>query len=286
MVSFDRQASDFDRRAGLPAGAPQRIAEALSALSPAEDVGVILDVGAGTGQIGEHLARGRVRYLGIDVSVPMLTIFRRKLDRSKLDRHKLGPGASGSLVRADAGGRWPIASASVDLIFLSRSAHLLPPAVLVEEALRVARPGGALIVFGGVQCQPGSLRVVLRRKMRRLLAEHGVEPRCAGKERQRIIESLEKRGAEPLPVATAAAWNVVERTDSALAAWRAKAGLAGRAVTPEIQNTVLSQLEEWIRDRYGKLDVARDATEHYDLTAIRLPKTLSEPANLHWKEAS
>ena len=40
---------------------------------------------------------------------------------------------------------------------------------------------------------------------------------------------------------------------------------------PEIQESVLRRLEDWILERYGSLDVARDATERYELNAIRLP---------------
>jgi hypothetical protein len=42
-------------------------------------------------------------------------------------------------------------------------------------------------------------------------------------------------------------------------------------VTPEIQESVLRRLEDWIRKHYGSLDVARDATEGYELAAVRLP---------------
>lgn len=258
-VSFDGQAGDFDLRAGLPAGVAPQIAAALQDLAPAGS-GVILDVGAGTGQLGEHLVRGRSRYVGMDVSIGMLAVFRRKL------------AAGGALVQGDAGAPWPIASGGVKLVFLSRAAHLLPPPVLVEEALRVAGPEGALIVFGGVESDPGSLRAILRREMRRLLAEHGVEARRAGDSRGRLAEALAERGGEVLPVRTAASWTVVHRAGDALAAWRAKAGLGGRAVTPEIQDSVLRRLEDWIRERYGSLDVARDATERYELAAVRLPK--------------
>lgn len=263
-VSFDGQAADFDLRAGLPDGVAQRVAAAVAELAPAGS-GVILDLGAGTGQIGEHLARvlgarGRSRYLGIDVSGPMLAVFRRKL------------GAGGALVRADAGAPWPIASGRVKLVFLSRAAHLLPPALLVEETLRVASPEGALIVFGGVRSEPESLRAVLRREMRRLLAEHGVEARRAGDSKSSLAGALAERGGEVLPVQTAASWSVVHRAGDALAAWRAKEGLGGRAVMPEVQDSVLRGLEDWIRDRYGGLDVARDATERYELAAVRLPE--------------
>lgn len=266
-VSFDGQAADFDLRAGLPAGVAQRIAAAVAELVPAGNGrrGLVLDLGAGTGLIGEHLARvWRLRYLGMDVSGPMLAGFRRKL----------GAGAGGALVRADAAARWPIASRGVNLVFLSRAAHLLPPAVLVEETLRVARPEGAWVVFGGVRSEPGSLRAVLRRQMRKLLAEYGeVEGRDASAAQHRIAAALTERGGEILPVRTAASWAVVERARDALAAWRAKPGLGGRAVTPAIQDEVLRRLEDWSRERYGSLDVARDATERYELAAIRLPKS-------------
>lgn len=277
MISFDRQAADFDQRAGLPAEAARRIAAVLAELAPAGS-GVVLDLGAGTGQIGEHLARGRSRYLGVDLSLPMLAIFLRKLGRHKLGRRKFGGRQLGAvagcvLVQADAGASWPIAGGKVDLVFLSRAAHLLPPAVLVEEAVRVASPEGAVVVFGGVRSEPKSLRAVLRHEMRRLLAEHGgVEARKARESQLRLAAALAERGGEALPVRTAASWTVVERARDALAAWRAKRGLGGRAVTPEVQENVLRRLEDWIRERYGSLDVARDAIERYELTAIRLPK--------------
>lgn len=267
-VSFDRQAADFDRRAGLPAGAARQVAEAVAEMAPAAN-GVVLDLGAGTGQIGEHLARlvearGRSRYLGFDLSGPMLAVFRRKLG---------GAGRS-ALVRADASVRWPIASGTVGLVFSSRAAHLLPLEVLVAETSRVASPEGGVAVLGGVRSEPGSLRAVLRREMRRLLAEHGeVEARRAGAFRRTLAEALAARGAAILPVRTAASWTVVERAADALAAWRAKAGLGGRRVPAEVQEKVLRRLEEWIREHYGSVDVAREATERYELAAVRLPTT-------------
>lgn len=266
-VSFDRQAADFDQRAGLPPDAARRIAAVLAALVPSGN-GVILDLGAGTGQIGEHLAREwgvsrAIGYLGIDLSGPMLAVFRGKLDS----------GTGAALVQADAGLPWPIADGTIGLVFVSRAAHLLPPAVLVDEMLRVASPEGAAAVFGKVATDPQSLRAALRREMRRLLAEQGVEARQAGEAHRRLVSALSERGGEVLPVRTAASWSVVHRARDALAAWRAKTGLAGRAVSPEIQQDVLDRLEEWIRERYGSLDVERDATERYELAAIRLPES-------------
>jgi len=265
MISFDRQASDFDLRAGLPVAAARQVAAALAGMTPGEN-GAILDLGAGTGQIGEHLVRehlGRSRYLGLDVSAPMLAVFRRKLGRL--------PGEGCALVQADAGAPWPIASGGVELIFLSRAAHLLPPDLLVKETLRVASPEGALVVFGGVRSRRESLRAILRREMRRLLAEHGTEGRNAAAAQRSLANAFAEHGGEALPVISAAIWPVVERARDALAAWRAKEGLGGKAVSPETQDSVLRRLEDWIRQSYGSLDVERETTERYELAAIRLP---------------
>jgi SAM-dependent methyltransferase len=265
-VSFDGQAVDFDRRAGLPAAAARRIAGALIELLPPR--GVLLDLGAGTGQIGEHLARTVPRtgavYVAIDLSAPMLSVF-----RNKLGAVAPGPSAVAALVRADAATPWPIAGGSIDLVFSSRAAHLLPPEVLVRELSRVARPAGAVAVFGGVRSDPDSLRAVLRREMRRLLAEEGVMARQAGASRRRLAAALEEVGWEALPARTVASWPVVHRGGDSLAAWRAKPGLGGRAIPPELQERVLGRLEDWIRQHHGGLDVECPATERYELAVVR-----------------
>ena len=272
-VSFDGQAVDFDRRAGLPAAAARQIAGALSELLPSR--GVLLDLGAGTGQIGEHLARTVPRtgsvYVAIDLSAPMLSVFRSKLvsgipGAPALDKIR------GALVRADAATPWPIAGGSIDLVFSSRAAHLLPPEMLVRELSRVARPEEAVAVFGGVRSDPDSLRAVLRREMRRLLAEEGVLARQAGESRRRLAAALEEVGWETLPARTVASWPVVHRGSDSLAAWRAKPGLGGQAVPPELQERVLRRLEDWIRQHHGGLDVECPATERYELAVVRRPR--------------
>jgi SAM-dependent methyltransferase len=269
-VSFDGQASDFDQRAGLPHGVGRRIAVAVADLVPKG--GVLLDLGAGTGQIGESLARLGVLYVAIDLSAPMLAVFRDKLGGGDAAEAEPGPPQlRATLVQADACTRWPIASGSVDAVFVSRAAHLMPSEVLVRELSRVVRPSGGVVVFGGVRTDPASLRAVLRREMRRLLAEDGVLARNAGAFRDQLGAALEEQGWEVLPARTATTWPVVHRARESLAAWRAKPGLGGRAIAPEVQERVLRRLEDWIRERHGGLDIERDATERYELSVVRLP---------------
>lgn len=275
MVSFDAQASDFDVRAGLPIEAARQVAAALASMvsevvtdDPSEP-GVLLDLGAGTGQIGAHLVEARCTYLGVDISAPMLGVFRTKLVAAA----QPDLGRRMHLVLADGCIDWPIASGSVDLVFVSRAAHLLPPTLLVREILRVANPKGAMAVFGGVRSERDSLRPMLRREMRRLLAEQGIEGRNARAFQDRIARELEERGGEVLPVRAVTSWSVTQTACDALAGWRAKEGLAGRTVTPEAQENVLRRLEAWIKKRFGSLDVERDSTDRYELAAIRLPSS-------------
>src|SRR2546429_2176449 len=108
---FDRQASSFDRHAGLPMAAQHAVADALvrmAALGPAD---LVVEIGAGTGQIGRALCAMPVRYLGVDLSSPMLARF---ADWSR--RH----GCAAALAVADANRWWPLRDGSAKAIFGSR----------------------------------------------------------------------------------------------------------------------------------------------------------------------
>lgn len=254
---FDGQAADFDRRAGLPSGAVERIAGAVVLLAELGPRDLLLELGAGTGEIGVRLAAQVPRYVGIDRSWPMLDAFRLRRP-------------AGYLVQADADRSWPLRDGRVRAFFLSRSAHLMRREHLVAEALRVAHHGGAVLILGHVRRERDSVRAALRREMRRLLAEHGIEGRSGSRSRRRLAAALVERGGRVLEPRRAASWPVLEVAAESLAAWRAKPGLAGRPLAPEIRDRVLRRLEAWARERYGDVETARPSTEHYELEAVRL----------------
>jgi SAM-dependent methyltransferase len=283
VFSFDGQARGFDRRAGLPPAAAEAVARAVAELAvEANPVagGVVLDLGAGTGEIGVQLAAGeRLAYLGIDLSPAMLAAFRTKLHRSArgargsdaADATDAADAASpAALVAADADRPWPLLAGRVRAIFLSRAAHLLDPERLLAEASRAAHPAGALLILGRVRREPDSLRATLRREMRRLLAERGVPGRSGEEARRRLLALAAERGLRPLPPQEAASWEVAERAADSLAAWRATPGLAGTPVAPAVRRDLLDRLAAWAEERYGALDAVREATERYELTAVRL----------------
>ncbi|HYM82193.1 MAG TPA: class I SAM-dependent methyltransferase [Candidatus Limnocylindria bacterium] len=92
--------------------------------------GVLLDVGCGSKAFAPHLQGHVTRYIGVDLMAP-----------AGFDPRTRGPDALG---RAEA---LPIRDQSVDTVLgLSMLTYLTDPVRMLEEAHRVLRPGGTLIL--------------------------------------------------------------------------------------------------------------------------------------------
>jgi len=259
--SFDEQAGSFERRAGLPEGIPDSIAKELVLLAKLGPGDVVLEVGAGTGQIGLALCQRPLCYVGFDASAAMLDIFKSRLRES---------GGAGSLIEADGNGRWPADDGSVTAVFSSRAVHLLRIEQVVEEVFRVASPAGGTLVLGRLQREKGSLRARLRQEMRERLGQLGYASREGQQKEREILDACVRRGAAPLERRVAATWPVEHSAAQVLASWREKSNLAGLAVPAEVKETVLSQLVVWAKDAFGSLEAVQSAEEKYVLEGVRL----------------
>lgn len=283
---FDAQAAAFDRRAGLPPGVEEAVAHEVLACAFRTLPGLrrsapggsrselLLDLGAGTGRIGVHLAAtaaaAGLGYLGLDLSSGMLARFRRRSAGGDAAAEPATPAAP-HLLAADGDRPWPLVPGCCRVIFASRAAHLLSAEIVAREVLRAAAPGGAILVLGWVRRRPGSVRQALRRQMHELLAERGVQARSGNAERSRLLDMLEEYGATFVPPVSVASWEVVERPADSLAGWRGKPGLAGKDVHPELQRDVLDRLEAWAGETFGPLDREFTSSESYQLSPLRLP---------------
>ena len=256
---FDAQAQDFDRRAGLEPSQCRHIAATVLALGDVAANELIVEIGAGTGQIGIELAAER-RYVGCDLSTGMLDRFRMRASESAT---RCG------LVRADAGRAWPLRSGSARAIFSSRALHLLPHQHVADEMFRVGQRTGATLIIGRVERSPESIKARLAGEMRRRLRRLGFAPRSERHDRL-LIEACVQRGAVALEPVTAVTWTVAGSAQQSLDAWRSLSGLGGIEVPGEIRQTVLQELQEWATAELGELDQKVESQEAYVVRAVRL----------------
>lgn len=255
MTSFDAQAAEFDLRAGLSAETGRAAAAAVVALAAARPGDLLLEVGAGTGLVGRWLLEQPVRYLGLDVSRPMLEVFRRRLS------------AGAPLAQADAALPWPLPDGAARAVFGSRALHLLSVEHVVAELHRVGAAGAACVV-GRVERPPESIKARLAREMRRRLRARGFAPRSAGG--RPLLDACLARGAHELPRTVVARWPAAHSPRRALADWRRKEGLGGIVLPPGLQEEVLRELEAWAAAEYGGLDAELEVEEGYVLEGVRL----------------
>jgi ubiquinone/menaquinone biosynthesis C-methylase UbiE len=138
-VNFDRAADFYDQTRTLPADSMAAITELLAAELAGRQP--CLEIGVGTGRIARPLRDRGIALAGVDISAGMLA--------------RLVADAGGEppfpLLRADAT-RLPLCAGGFGAVLAVHVLHLIPDwRVAVDEALRVLRPGGALVA--GLQGQ-------------------------------------------------------------------------------------------------------------------------------------
>lgn len=257
-VSFDEQARDFEARAGLTDDVEARIAAAVLAFGAATEGDLVVEIGAGTGEIGAALVRSPIRYLGLDRSAAMLDEFRPRIPA----------GAKAELKTADANAAWPVADGAAKIVFGSRVFHLLDIAHAVAEARRVLGPGGVL-VSGRVQRDPASPKTRARKKMHALLAEAGFAPRRTDQLRKQVLETAERLGGVRLEPVAAASWPVTAAAADSIAGWRRKDSMGGLTPPPAVKAEVLAALEAWAKQEFGDPAAPVATTETYILEGVR-----------------
>jgi ArsR family transcriptional regulator len=138
----DRMRSFFDSVAGrlgkdyVPGKSWKSIAEALLRLLPPM---TIADLGAGEGAFALLLAQRATKVIAVDTSPRMIEVGRELATRNGVGNVDFRLGDMEEL---------PIDAASVDLVFFSQSLHhAMHPARAIQEAFRILRPGGRVVLL-------------------------------------------------------------------------------------------------------------------------------------------
>jgi ArsR family transcriptional regulator len=138
----DKMRSFFDAVAGrlgrdyVPGRSWKSLAEALLSLLPPM---VIADLGAGEGAFSLMLAQRATRVIAIDTSEKMIEVGREQALRAGVSNIEFRQGDMEEV---------PVEDAMVDLVFFSQSLHhALHPRRAVDEAWRILRPGGRIVIL-------------------------------------------------------------------------------------------------------------------------------------------
>jgi hypothetical protein len=230
----------------------------IAAVRPGD---LIVEIGPGTGQIGQSFEAATARYVGLDLSAGMLKEFRRRAGDEINHR---------ALVQADANAGWPLAGGVARAFFSSRAIHLLDHEHVAREAFRVASPDGATFIVGRVAREADSVRARMAREMRERLRRHGFEGRGGELRFQKLFDSFRRRGGEVLEPVPVARWKVSASPRASLDSWRSLAGLGGIQVPPTIRDQILTELEAWASEVFGHLDEQSESEETYVLRPVRV----------------
>lgn len=253
----------FDQRAGVTEELCQNIVEKVIEIGEAGPGDLIVEVGCGTGQMGQWFERP-VRYAGFDLSSGMLEQFTRRLR---------GNFESKALIRADANIAWPIADGVARVVFSSRTMHLLQQEHVANEIHRIARFDGATLVLGRVERNHDSVRSRMATEMIDRLRLHGFVGRRGERQNRKLFESCSRAGAvelEPVPVAS---WKTSSSPRQSLDSWRGHTHLGGLQVPASTRTDILQELESWAMEVFGGLDRELESEETYVLKSLRLPAT-------------
>jgi len=138
----DKMRSFFDSVAGrlgkdyVPGQSWKSVAEALLRLMPPM---VIADLGAGEGTFALLLAQGAKKVIAVDTSAKMIEVAREQALRHGVKNVEYRLGDMEEV---------PIDDGSVDLVFFSQSLHhALHPERAIQEAWRILRPGGRIVIL-------------------------------------------------------------------------------------------------------------------------------------------
>lgn len=263
VPAFDALAAGYDARVGFPPGVGEAIAAAIVHLGQVDADDLVLELGAGTGDIGVHLSALAPSYVGLDNSPAMLDLFQAKAS----------PWTPCLLV-ADAGVTWPLAEASAQVIFASRMIHLLQPNQVTQEATRVCRPGGYLML-GRVKRDADSLKERLRQRRQDLLRNVGINPRAGEPGSRYVIERLVQAGWADLGRQAVTSWTGEISAGDVIGEWDTITRMGSVEVEEAIRERILTDLRDWAMREFGELDRPMPYHEQYVIEIARRPHATS-----------
>lgn len=256
--SFDHVAAIYDRTRALSPEVETAIGAGIIRLTTATPATGFLEVGVGTGRIALPLVRQGYRYIGVDLSTPML----------RAARHK-AYGLAGQLFVAGADAcALPFASATFDAAIVVHLFHLIPAwPEAFAEVLRIIRPGG-FFLYGAEQ--PGTTGATdpFSAQWKAALARHGITPRNHRATDTGVLAALRDRGLT-VEQHTIANWKRTSTVGQTLARYASRDYSSSWSIPEPIFREANATLAAWVRQHYPDNDSPLTTAAAFTVTCAR-----------------
>ncbi len=248
-LSFDRVATQYDATRGYPLDVARQIAAGLIRLGELPPRGAALEIGIGTGRIALPLLELGISVTGVDIAPLMLERLQQNYAAARQD----APAASWGTLTTQLADMTalPFADATFDAVIAVHVLHLVPQwQKALDEALRVIRPGGSLLVGQDVT-GTDAVNFQIQDQWLRIVRELGARPdRVGARGYSEMLEALRTRGLIPQE-ATLATWAKLQTPRSVVRyiadrTWSQTWGIPDRIFTDSVQ-----RLQTWVKARYG-----------------------------------
>jgi ubiquinone/menaquinone biosynthesis C-methylase UbiE len=276
-LSFDRVADRYDASRGYPQEVAERIAEALAEAGHLTVGSEALEIGIGTGRIAIPLLTRGVNVTGVDIAERML----ERLDAKYAQMRAAGQERIfGRLtVRLADMAALPFKDASFDAVIAVHVFHLVPEwKRAIDEALRVTRAAGALLIGQDVHSGSDALRAgQIQDHWRAILREMGYTPRNVGAAGfDAVLAELRDRG-HTVDEHTVATWETAHTAREALETITTRLWSGTWTVPDDIFAESVRRLTAWADGTYGaRLDTPILAPHAFRLARVS-PRPLAAP---------
>lgn len=268
-ISFDRAADIYDATRGYPPAVADAIGSALCDAAGTRPGSRWLEIGIGTGRIAVPLLARGAAVTGVDISPRML----ERLHANVAARQAAEPARPWGTLDARLADMTalPFTDGAFDAVVAVHVLHLVTAwQQALDEALRVLRPGGPLLIGG--DAHPGAGSRAIEREWVAIAQDLGVDvSRPGAANHEAVFAELRRRGlnVEPLDPVT---WTELTTPRAALDQLARRVWSRTWEVPDDLFAVSIQRLESWAHHTYGDtLDTPREEPSEFGFVRVVKP---------------
>lgn len=242
-IVFDRAVEYYDQTRAMPPERHRALIDALVRETNINENSRVLEIGIGTGRIGMSVAEHVRRLFGIDLSLEMMGVLRRKLADTNLNI---------DIAQADAG-KLPFADETFDVAYAVHVYHLVAGwQSAMRDARRIIKRGGYFVVSFHKR-EDDSPTARIRTQLRELAEARGVETKRPGSHsEEEILGEIRAWGDEPR-IVVCSAWTEPEVPEKILEELDRQIFSETWVIPRAVMDAAMPRVREWAQETYGDL---------------------------------